>query len=292
LRDGDGWWLENRVQEDPSVSAQIWAVDEDYLPTLGMQLKTGRNFDKTRDTDSNAMIINEAMAKALNISDDALGQRIKSNPNSDFSFSVVGVVKDFNFDLLTEKVAPVAMRFSTNAFMTAIKVNSQEMTSTLTEIEAAWKTVAPNQPFVYEFMDQRFAMMYANVERIRNILTAFAILAVCIACLGLFGLSIFMVEQKHKEISVRLVLGAKVSQIMGMLSFNFIKPILIALIIATPLTWLIMREWLSDFVYKVTMTPGLFLISGLATLLIALATVSFESFKAAFSSPVNGLRND
>lgn len=291
LRDGDAWWIASRTKEDPSISAQIWNVDEDYFQTLGIQLATGRNFEKERATENFSIVINQTMAKQLGIVDDPLGQEITSSPNNEFRYKVIGVVEDFNYDLLTEKVKPVAMRLGNAPTMTAIKVNGQNMTGTLVAIEKAWDTVAPNQPFVYEFMDQRFATMYAGVERIRNILTSFAALAVIIACLGLFGLSVFMVEQRNKEISVRLVLGAKVSQIVGMLSINFMKPIVLALVLAAPLAWYIMREWLNDFEYKTDMSINLFVIAGASALLIAFVTISFQSLKAAFSSPINGLRD-
>lgn len=291
LRDGDAWWIASRTKEDPSISAQIWNVDEDYFPTLGIQLSTGRNFEKDRATDGLSIVINQAMAKQLGIADDPLGKDITSSPDNAFRYTIIGVVEDFNYDLLTEKVKPVAMRLGNAPTMTAIKVNGQNMAETLVAIEKAWDTIAPNQPFVYEFMDQRFATMYAGVERIRNILTSFAILAIIIACLGLFGLSVFMVEQRNKEISVRLVLGAKVSQIVGMLSFNFMKPILLALVIAVPLVWYMMREWLNDFQYKTDMSINLFIIAGISALLIAFITISFQSLKAAFSSPLNGLRD-
>lgn len=292
LRDGDAWWIASRTKEDPSISAQIWNVDEDYFETLGIQLAMGRNFDKKLATENFSVLINQTMAKQLGIADDPLGQEITSSPSNNFRYKVIGVVEDFNYDLLTEKVKPVAMRLGNSPSMTAIKVNGQNMVSTLTAIEKAWDTVAPNQPFVYEFMDQRFATMYAGVQRIRNILTFFATLAVLIACLGLFGLSVFMAEQRKKEISVRLVLGAKVRQIVSMLGINFIKPIVLALIVASPVAWYIMREWLNGFEYKTDLSISLFITAGASALLIALITISFQSLKAAFSSPVDGLRDE
>ena len=166
------------------------------------------------------------------------------------------------------------------------------MAATLGQIQSVWEEIAPNQPFIYEFMDQSFSKMYVGVERIRNILTSFAVLAIIIACLGLFGLSVFMVEQRSKEISVRLVLGAKIGQVVSMLSFNFMKPVIISLILATPIAWYMMNQWLNDFEYKAGMSVQLFVVAGISALLIALITISFQSLKAAFTSPVQGLRNE
>lgn len=291
-RDGDMWWKDGRTQIDPFISAQIWNIDYGYLKTLGMKLAEGRNFDQDKKTDNNAVIINQAMAKSLGINKDFGSTKITSDPKNGFTYNVIGIVEDFNYDLLTEEIQPLILRLGNSPFMTSIKVEATNMNQTLAEIEKVWEALAPGQPFVYQFMDQSFKNMYLGVQKIRDVLSALAILAVIIACLGLFGLSVFMVEQRSKEISVRLVLGAKISQVVGMLSINFIKPIILALLIATPVAWYVMREWLKDFEYKISMDIQLFVIAGILALMIALITVSFQSIKAAFKSPIHGLRNE
>jgi putative ABC transport system permease protein len=292
MRNGNTWWNDGRTKIDAGFSGQNWMVDTDYLATLGMNLIQGRNFDKEMKTDSSSIIINQAMAKEFGITDDPLGAKVTNRANNRWVWTVIGVVEDFNFQKLTEPVRPLAMRLSNSPSITSIKINSQNVASTLNQIQTVWEDVAPNQPFVYEFMDQSFSKMYEGVKRIRNILTSFAVLAIIIACLGLFGLSVFMIEQRSKEISVRLVLGAKVNQVVRMLSFNFMKPIILSLFIATPIAWFMMSEWLNDYEYKVDMSIQLFIVAGLSALLIAFITISFQSLKAAFTSPAQGLRNE
>lgn len=291
-RDGDMWWKDGRTQIDPFISAQIWNIDYSYLETLGMTLAQGRNFEESKKTDINAVIINQAMAKSLGIGEDFSGTKITSDPNNGFTYNVIGIVEDFNYDLLTEEIQPLIMRLGNNPFMTAIKIEPNDMQASLAEIQSVWEAAAPGQPFVYQFMDQSFKNMYQGVQKIRDVLSTFAVLAIIIACLGLFGLSVFMVEQRSKEISVRLVLGAKITQVVGMLSFNFIKPIILALVIATPIAWYAMSEWLKDFEYKIDLSIQLFVLASISALVIALITVSFQSLKAAHTNPVEGLRNE
>ncbi|OEK05530.1 hypothetical protein BFP71_09710 [Roseivirga misakiensis] len=291
-RNGNTWWKDGRTKIDAGITGQNWEVDEDYIATLGLELLEGRNLDRTISSDTSAMIINQEMAKKLGIIDNPIGQKITNRASNRMVWTVVGLIQDFNFEDLRAPIRPLAMRLNYGANIASIKMNGENIASTLSQIQGVWEEIAPNQPFVYEFMDQSFAKMYANVKQIRNILTSFAVLAIIIACLGLFGLSVFMVEQRSKEISVRMVLGAKVTQVVSMLSFNFMKPILVALLLATPIAWYMMNEWLSDFEYKIGLSVQLFVLAGLSALLIALITISFQSLKAAFTSPVQGLRNE
>jgi len=291
-RNGNTWWNDGRTKEDPAIAGQNWIVDHDYLETLGMNLVAGRNFDKAMKSDSAAMIINQTMAKVLNIADDPVGKRITNRASNNFVYTVIGVVEDFHFAPFTRELEPLAMRLAENYSTASIKLSTNDLSNTLKKIEDTWAGMAPGQPFITGFLDQQFKDMYADVTRIRNILTSFAVLAVIIACLGLFGLSVFMVEQRGKEISVRLALGAKTNQIIGLLSFNFMKPIVLAMLLATPIAWYVMKEWLSSFEYSPGLSVTLFIMAGLSALLIALITISFQSIKAAFTSPVNGLRNE
>ena len=291
-RNGNIWWLDGRTKLDPGGDGQNWIVDHYYLETLEIDLLQGRNFSKEIRSDSAAMIINESMAKELGISDDPLGKRITNDSDNRFVFTVIGVVEDFHFNPLNEEVEPLAMRLNRNYTTASVKLSTDQLTGSLEKIRSLWTEIAPNQPFIYSFLDQRFEQMYKNVSRIQNILMAFSVLAVLIACLGLFGLSVFMVEQRNKEISVRLVLGAKMGQIISLLGINFMKPILIAILIAVPVAWYIMKGWVEGFVDPKGLNAGIFIAASLATLLIALITISFQSVKAAINNPVNGLRNE
>jgi putative ABC transport system permease protein len=166
------------------------------------------------------------------------------------------------------------------------------MQTTLSSFNAVWKNFSPSQPIRYTFLDERFASMYADVLRMVRIFTAFAILAVIIACLGLFALSAFMAEQRNKEIGIRKVLGAGVTQITGMLSRDFVKLVLLAIVIASPIAWWAMSHWLEDFAYQTKITWELFFVAGLSAILIALVTVSFQFIKAALGNPVDSLRSE
>ena len=174
----------------------------------------------------------------------------------------------------------------------AIKVNTADMAATLEAITARWKEFMPNQAIRYTFLDDDFARMYADVERTWKLFTVFAVLAIVVACLGLFALSAFMVEQRGKEVSIRKVLGASLASIFGLLTGNFLRLVLIAFAIAAPMGWYIMNRWLQDYDNKTTITWQVFAVAGMAALLIALLTISSESVKAALTNPAKKLRSE
>ncbi len=292
MRNGNTWWKDGRTKLDPATNGQNWMVDYDYINTLGMKLVAGRNFDKDIKSDSAGLIINQSFAKAFNIEDNPIGQRITNRSSNSFTYTVIGVVEDFHFESFTQELSPLAMTLAQNYSTATIKLSTTDLAATLKQVEETWAGMAPGQPFISDFLDRQFKEMYVGVTRIRNILTAFAVLAVIIACLGLFGLSVFMVEQRGKEISVRLALGAKTQQIVTLLSTSFMKPILLAMILATPIAWYVMKEWLAGFEYNAGLSITLFVWASASALLIALITISFQSVKAALTSPVQGLRNE
>ncbi len=291
-QNGNVWWNDGRTKIDASISGQNWIIDHEYIETLGMNLIDGRNFSRELRTDSAAMIINETMAKQLGIADSPLGQRITNRSSNRLIYTVIGVVEDFHFQSLTAPVGALAMRLGKNYVTASVKLNTNNLSATTAQIQHIWDEMAPGQPFIYEFLDQRFGNMYSETIRTRNILTSFSMLAVIIACLGLFGLSVFMVEQRGKEISVRRALGAKMSQIIQMLGMNFMKPIFLALLLAIPVAWYIMKGWLNGFEYNTGLSVSLFAFAGLTALSIALITISFQSIKAGLTNPVDGLRNE
>jgi putative ABC transport system permease protein len=166
------------------------------------------------------------------------------------------------------------------------------MSERIQSITHVWNKFAPNQPIRYSFLDDRYAAMYSDVQRMGKIFTSFSILAIVVACLGLFALSAFMVEQRSKEISVRLVLGASVKSVFQLLTWDFLRLVLVSIVIAAPISWYLMSRWLEDYVYRITIGWDVFVVSGVTSVLIALFTISFQSIKAAVMSPVKGLRSE
>ncbi|WP_257666712.1 ABC transporter permease [Parapedobacter tibetensis] len=287
-RNGNPFWKEGKVTEDNSVGGQYWQVDEDYLATLGIQLHEGRNFSKEMATDSETAIINESLAKALNLNN-PIGARIT---NGWKKMVVIGVVEDFNFESMKDEVGGLCLVLGNSPTMMAIKLGGRDVKETIADISALWKKFAPDQTFQFTFLDQSYANMYAGVQRTGTIFTCFAVLAIMIACLGLFGLAAFTTEQRTKEIGIRKVLGASVNGIVRLLSKDFIKLVLVAILIASPIAWWGMDKWLEDFAYRIDITWWVFAVAGLTAVLIALLTVSFQAIKAAVANPVNSLRDE
>lgn len=288
-RDGNTFWKEGKMKEDLGVFGQKWQVDYDYLETMGMRMADGRYFSKDMRSDSAAVIINETMAKKLGL-EKALGQRIE---NGWQKFTVIGVLKDFNFESMKQQVTPLCLVLGQyNSSIVSVKISGSDTREVISYIKSLWKGFSPDQPFRYTFLDESFANMYADVQRTGRIFTSFAILAIIIACLGLFALSAFMAEQRTKEIGIRKVLGASIRSITAMLSKDFLRLILIAIVIASPIAWWAMVKWLEDFAYRISIGWNFFAIAGVAALLIALFTVSFQAIKAAIANPVKSLRTE
>jgi len=287
-RNGNTFFKEGRSRLDAGVGGQMWIVDDTYLKTLGMKLVEGRNFsyDMANDTVWNgSVIINQTMAKKLNLKN-PIGARITNGS----TFTVVGVVQDFNFESMHDQIDPLVMHLGISPSVVTVKVRGADMKNTLQSITNTWKAFSPNQPIRYTFLDESFANMYADVQRMGHIFTTFAVLAIIIACLGLFALSAFMAEQRSREIGIRKVLGATVSGITTLLSLDFIKLVALAILIASPIGWWAMNKWLQGFAYHQQMHWWIFALAGVIALVIALATVSFQSIKAALMNPVKSLK--
>lgn len=286
-RNGNGFWKAGKVEEESPVYGQFWRIDHDYVPTMGIEIAAGRNFSIEMATDSQAVIINETLAKELGL-EDPIGKEIT---NSGYIWTVIGVVQDFHFESLREDISGICMAIGSNQGTLAVRVSSEEMASIIPVITNLWNQFSPNQSIRYSFLDQRFAVMYNDVLRMGLILTSFAVFAILVACLGLFALSAFMVEQRSKEISIRLVLGASLTSIFNLLTFNFLRLVFISLAISIPIAWYVMEKWLSDFEYKVGIGWDIFLIAGVGTALVAALTISYQSVKAAFMNPVDSLKS-
>jgi putative ABC transport system permease protein len=279
---------EGKEKEEAGTGTQIWNVDQAYIPTMGIQLAQGRNFSKDLLSDSLSIIVNEAMARKLGLKD-PLDKRIK---RGDRLLRIIGVMKDFNFESMKQEIGPLCLVIGNWGNTLSVKVNAADMKGLIGHIGSVWKSFSPHQEFRYVFMDESFARMYADVQRTGLLFSSFSVLAVIIACLGLFALSAFMAEQRSKEIGIRKVLGASVAHVTALLSRDFVKLVLISIVIASPIAWWGMNKWLQDFAYRINISWWVFLVAGLLVIVIALLTMSFQAIKAAIANPVDSLRSE
>jgi putative ABC transport system permease protein len=286
-RDQNEFWREGKSKEELAVGAQMWRVDPDYIPTMGMTLMEGRNFIPGLASDSQAIIINQTMAKRFGFKK-PLGERIM-NSNT---YTVIGVVDDFHFESLKGRIGPLAMALDKGGSVACVKVNTKDMQGTIQAITRVWNEFLPHQPFRYTFLNESYARMYADVERMGQIFASFSLLAIIVACLGLFALSAFMVEQRSKEVSIRLVLGASVSSIFQLLTSNFVRLVAVSFVVAAPVAWYMMKKWLEDYTYKINIGWEVFALAGIISLIIALFTISYQSIRAALTNPANHLRSE
>ena len=275
--------------ETSGIPAQIWRVDYDYIQTLGIQLQQGRDFSKEFASDAtDAIVINTQMAQDLGLKN-AIGKKIDNNSQT---FTIVGVVDDFHFKSLKEDVSALSLVIGENTAAISLKLEKGNINQALSAIQEIWKKNSPNQVMEYTFLDQEFTQMHAEVQRMGKIFNSFALFAIFVACLGLLGLSAFMVEQRKKEVSIRMVLGAPFKSIYQLLTLGFIKLILVSICIAIPLGWYIMQLWLQDFAYRITIGWEVFLTAGLIAMGIALLTISYQSISAALIKPLKSLRSE
>lgn len=266
-------------------------ISEDYFNTVGTQLLVGRDL---RLEDDNQVVVNKATIDAFNIKlEDAIGSKILSTyEDQTRTYEIVGVSENFHFASLKEEVKPLLLYNETSLKWVLVKTETANFENVLGEMETVWKAFNKSTPFVYNFVDKETEKLIAEERRLANISVVFTTLAILISCLGLFGLISFMAEQKKKEIGIRKVLGAKVSSVMKMLTKDFFILIIIAFIIATPLAYYFMENWLQDFTYRIAINWWVFAFAGSATLLVTLATVSFQAIKAATANPVDALRTE
>jgi len=270
-------------------------VDEQYIPTFGMQMAAGRNFSKEFATDSTAMIINAAAAKAFgwNIMS-AVGKTVireNSDRGKNIPYHVIGVVNDFNFKSLHEPITPLLMTLEPDWGL-IFKVKTADIQGLLATMKKQWNAFNTDEPFTYTFMDDLYNKTYSTEIKTGTILNIFAVLTILVACLGLFGLATYAAEQRTKEIGIRKVLGASVTSVTKMLSKDFIKLVFIACLIAFPLSWWAMNKWLQSFAYRINISWWIFLAAAVAALFIALLTISFQAIKAAVANPVKSLRTE
>lgn len=272
-------------------------VDLHFAETLNLEIVKGRSFSEAFPSDErSAFLINEAAARQLGWSD-PLGKNIAwVLPDSVLKRgNVIGVVKDFHVKSLHEQIEPLVLFvWRPRLQHIYVRVAPGQTRTALATLEKHWQTTFPDSPFPFEytFLDEHLEHLYQNEQRLAQIFGYFASLAILIACLGLFGLAAFTAERRTKEIGVRKVLGATVISIVALLSTDFLKLVSIAFVAAAPLAYLAMQRWLENFAYRIEIGAGVFLLAGLAAVGIALATVSWQSIKAALTNPVDSLRNE
>jgi putative ABC transport system permease protein len=290
----DNTYSKEAIMDSKSgIDMQTWRIDYDYIKTMGMEMAGGRNFSKDFGSDSSAIIINETTAKFLDYKDPVGHQVYTFNDNNKLiAFNIIGVVKNFNFESLRKDIGPLCFKLAKSTYSISFKVNAANINKLIPQVQSKWKALAPSIPFSYRFLDDSFTQMYSNEQRVGKIALLFSILAILIACLGLFGLATFIAEQRTKEIGIRKVLGSSVSGVVMLLSKDFIKLVLIAFVIAAPAAWWFMHKWLEDFAYRITIGWWIFLLAGIVALLIALLTVCFQAIKAAVANPVKSLRTE
>ena len=272
--------------------------DFDYSEVMGFEIKYGRYFSKDFPSDSSAVVINEEAAFVLGLgggdSKEAIGEKLEtlSFNGERIKLEVVGVIKNFNFKSLHSPVEPLAIQPGDFGDNLAIRIQPGDHRNTLDNIKHIWESNFPSIPFEYSFLDEDYERMFIKEARMSKIFTVFSLLAIFIACMGLFGLAAYTAEQRTKEIGIRKVMGASSSNVVALLTREFTKLVLISFIIATPLAWYLMKQWFSAFAYKTSMGAWPFALAGLIALVIAWFTVSYQSIKAAIANPVDSLRDE
>lgn len=269
-------------------------ADDALLPTLGVTIKEGRNFSRQYGMDSSAVILNETAVRELGLQPPYVGQLVYWDRNAAPArpVQIVGVVADFHFTSLHEAIKPFGFVYEKdNGSTFYLRLNKEAaLNDALARVEQTWKKYDPDKPFTYAFLDEQVSRLYAGDRQFRRIFFCLTLIAIGLACLGLFGLTTYIAESKTKEIGIRKVLGSTVGQILWLLSLRFVKLAIIALLIAMPVAWFLMHQWLQQFAYRTGMPWWIFAITGILLLTITFATVTLRSVKAAMTNPARSLR--
>lgn len=284
---------------NPDNESQVvndWRVDHDYISTLGMEIAQGRDFSRDFPSDSSAIVVNEAFVKQFSL-EEPIGEAISGYGGSNDNpvivpYKIIGVVKDFHYASLRENIQPMLLKLGSSRGNISFKISGENVDQTIATLMQTWDEFGPGQPFSYHFVDQQFENAHKTEIRIGSIFIVFASLAVFIACLGLFGLAAFTAEQRNKEIGVRKVLGASVSSIMSLLSWEFVKLVGISFAIAAPTAYYIMSRWLDNFAFRTNLSVTTVAVAGVLSLAVAWLTMSYQTWRAARANPVNSLRSE
>jgi putative ABC transport system permease protein len=292
----------NRNGQRITQSVTQLTIDYDYIKTLQLQLVAGRDFSRSMGTDKDhAWIINETAVRELGFRtpQKALGQTLSwhpwfaNTPDSLKTGQVIGVVKDFNYKSLYDKVEPAVLQVYPQAsWKVAVRLNTANISATLSQINGVWNRYAPDYPLDYKFLDQNFTQLYESEDKLQTLLWVFTGIAIFIGCLGLFGLAAYTAETRRKEIGIRKVLGATTESILILLSRDFVRPVILSLLIASPITVVIMSRWLQGFAYQIKISWWMFALAGAATIIIALLTVFYQTVRAALANPIRSLRSE
>jgi hypothetical protein len=273
---------------DDDLLVGINIVDYDFVKTLGIQMAVGREFSREfPGDDEKNFLINEEMARIME-KNQPVGEKLNF---AGLQGQVVGVMKNFHYQPAQRKIEPIALVLAPKYIeYMLVRIAPNRISSTMAEIAQTWKRVIPNYPFEYQFLDDIFDRMYRELERSGTVIRYFTILTIFIACLGLFGLASFSAEKRTREIGIRKVLGATVPNITMLLCREFLFLVLLAIVIAWPLSYLIMNKWLQDFAYRISLNPLNFLLAMVLTLLIAIFPVVLQALRASYANPVKSLR--
>jgi putative ABC transport system permease protein len=291
---GIGFWPGNGPMQ--KITATGLGVDPDYLSVYRIPLVAGRNFSGEKSANGKEFVVNETLGREL-LKDQPgkpLSSLIGKHFGGDEQGRIVGVARDFNFNSLHYKIETLFLLDQTEGgFSTlSVKINGRQSRRALAFIQSTWKKVFPEYPFRYQFLDDHFSEVYRTDAQVSQMSGIMAGLAILISCLGLFGLASFSTEKRTKEIGIRKILGASVRDVVVLLSRHFIGLVLIANLIAWPLAWIALNRWMQDYAYRVAISWWVFVVAGIAALLIALVTVSFHAINAALSNPANTLRSE
>ncbi|WP_347159453.1 ABC transporter permease [Pontibacter chitinilyticus] len=298
---GDGITVPRNGEKVPHHVTQLM-IDYDYLNTLDVKLVAGRPFSKAYKTDTDhAFMINETAVRELGYGspEKALGQTLfwnvwsDTNPDSLKEGKIIGVVKDFHYKSLYDKMEPTVLQIYPDAYWkVAVKIKAGNIPSTIDQVTKVWDKYAPDYPIEYIFMDDNFQKMYQAEDKLKSLLWIFTGVAIFVACLGLFGLAAYAAERRKKEIGIRKVLGADTSTIVALLSKEFLKLVVVAALVAFPVAWYSMHVWLQDFAYRISIPVWAFVAAGLVAALVAFITISYQALKAATANPVLNLRTE
>jgi putative ABC transport system permease protein len=306
-RNNNTYWPEGKVPtgEDikDMVSMQVWSVDNDYVKTLGMHIKTGRSFSSEFPSDTTeSVVLNESAVEKFEMGPEPLGKKISCftgvrpdgspDPNSVKSWTVIGVVEDFHFANMRENIAPLAMFLRSSNGYVAFRFESKITNDVLESLETLWKKFAPGSAFEYSFLNDDYGRMYNEEKRLGKTFGIFAALAIIISCLGLFALAAFTAEQRTKEIGIRKTLGASVNSIVLLLSREYGKLVLIAFVVSTPIAWYGIHWWMQSYSYRASLSFTIYLLAGGITFTITVITIGYQCIKASMANPAQSLRSE